>query len=76
MLGGNKGRYNLLGEDLSLLVPYKLIWHHSVNFDCIAFIANNFIDREIYNEKDVSRALLDLGYTQKVTSKKDYQAFT
>lgn len=48
---GKKGSYNLL-------VLYKLIWPHSTNLECIAFIANNSTDERIYNEKDISKALL------------------
>jgi hypothetical protein len=48
---GKKGSYNLL-------VLYKLIWPHSTNLECIAFIANNSTDGRIYNEKDISKALL------------------
>lgn len=73
---GNKGSYNLSGEDLFLLVLYKLIWPHSINVECIAFIANNSTEGRIYTEKDVSKALVDLGYTRKVTSTVANQAFT
>ena len=65
---GNKGCYNLSGEDLLLLVLYKLIWPHAINVECIAFIANNSTEGKIYSEKDVSKALVDLGYSRKVTS--------
>ena len=73
---GNKGCYNLSGEDLLLLVLYKLIWPHAINVECIAFIANNSTEGKIYSEKDVSKALVDLGYSRKVTSTVAYRAFT
>lgn len=73
---GNKGSYNLSGEALLLLVLYKLIWPHAINMECSVFIANNSTDGTIYTQQQISRALVDLGYTHKVTSTVAYQAFT
>ena len=73
---GNKGRFDLSGEALLLLVLYKLIWPHSNYLECSAFIANESSDGKIYREQDISKALVGLGYTQKVTSTVAYQAFT
>jgi hypothetical protein len=42
----------------------------------LAFIANESGDARIFNEPAVSKALVRLGYTMKVTSTVAYQAFT
>lgn len=73
---GNKSTYNLSDEHLLLLVVYKTVWPHSYYLECSVFIANNSSDSRIFTDKEISRALLDLGYTRKVTSTVAYQAFT
>ena len=73
---GNKPVTSLLGQYLLLLVLFKLIWPQANYYECIAFIANESDDAEIFTEKQVSLALRKLGYTQKVTSTVAYQAFT
>lgn len=73
---GNKSTYFLSDEHLLLLVVFKTVWPHSYYIECSTFIANNSSDSKIFTEKEISRALLDLGYTRKVTSTVAYQAFT
>jgi transposase len=73
---GNKGSYELSGEHLLLLVLFKLIWPHAINIECSVFIANNSTDGKLFTKQEISHALLDLGYTRKVTSTLAYQAFT
>jgi hypothetical protein len=73
---GNKGSYDLSGEHLLLLVLFKLIWPHSINIECSVFIANNSTDGKLFTQQEISHALIDLGYTRKVTSTVAYQAFT
>ncbi len=73
---GNKSSSALSGQYLLLLVIFKLIWPQSTYCECIAFISNESDDARIFSEKDVSRALMKLGYTMKVTSTVAYQAFT
>ncbi len=55
---------------------FKLIWPQSTYCKCIAFISNKSDDARIFLEKDVSRALMKLGYTMKVMSTVAYQEFT
>jgi hypothetical protein len=45
-------------------------------YECIAFIANEGDNAEIFTEKQVSLALRKLGYTRNVTLTVSYQAFT
>lgn len=73
---GNKGTYGLAGEYLLLLVMYKMVWPHAHYIECSAFLANESTNGEIFTEKEISKALVGLGYTQKVTSTIAYQAFT
>jgi hypothetical protein len=73
---GNKPSSALSGQYLLLLVVYKLIWPQSTLYECIAFIANETEDARIFSQDDVSKALVKLGYTMKVTSTVAYQAFT
>ena len=73
---GNKPRSELIGEYLFLLVRFKMIWPHSSYYECIAFIANESDDARIFSLMAVSRALIKLGYTTKITSTVAYQAFT
>ena len=73
---GNKGTYALAEEPLLLLVLFKLIWPHSNYIECSAFIANESTEGTIFTEQQISKTLVDLGYTQKVTSTVAYQAFT
>jgi hypothetical protein len=73
---GNKLSSALSGQYLLLLVVYKLIWPQSTLYECIPFIANETEDARIFSQKDVSDALVKLGYTMKVTSTVAYQAFT
>jgi hypothetical protein len=73
---GNKGTFNLSREHLLLLVLFKTVWPHAYNIECSVFIANNSSDSKIFTETEISRAMVDLGFTRKVTSTVAYQAFT
>jgi hypothetical protein len=72
---GNKPNVGLTGKYLFLLVLFKLVWPHSMYYECIVFIANKANVVKIFNEKNISWALHGLGYTSKVTSTVAYQAF-
>ncbi len=53
----NKPNMGLTGEYLFLLVLFKLIWPHSMYYECIAFISNKADVVKIFNEKNISRTL-------------------
>jgi hypothetical protein len=72
----NKPRSELSGKYLFLLILFKMIWPHSSYYECIAFIANESDDARIFSLMAVSRALIKLGYTTKITSTVAYQALT
>ena len=73
---GNKSNSELSGNHILLLVIFKTIWPQVNYYKCIAFIASETSNANIFNEKAVSRALCCLGYTRKVTSTVAYQALT
>jgi hypothetical protein len=53
---GNKPVTSLSGQYLLLLVLFKLIWPQANYYECIAFIANETDDAEIFTEKQVRTA--------------------
>ncbi len=70
---GDKPVSALSGQYLLLLILIKLIWLQATLCECIAFIANQWDDANIFLEEDVSLALRKLGNTMKVMSTVAYQ---